>query len=622
MNVYVCDIETDSLNANKIHTLSYKKLGREEVRTLTSYHKMKKFLLQENLILIMHNGIRFDIPTLERLLEIKIKAFVIDTLPVSWYLFPNRNKHGLEEWGEEVGVAKVKVEDSQWEIGNSDLMKERCEQDVEINEAIWKIFSEFLQELYEVEEDQVFSLPILRYLMFKLDVARMQEEEGWHIDVDKVKANIDIITPIVEEKKQALEACMPPIVKWKIVNAPQRPYKKDGSLSVAGATWVALLESRGLPASYRGSVRVESSSSPPNANSPEQVKDWLFSLGWKPTTFKETKSKTTGIVKKIPQIKKERDDGLCESVLALIEDNPEVEHLHMLSIAKHRLGLLKGFLRDERDGKVKARISGLTNTLRYKHTEIVNLPKVDKAFGEYVRSCLVAPEGELLCGTDMVAIEDLTKRHWIYPYDPQYVEDMSVPGYDPHLYLAVKSEALTEQQSEDHKAGIASYKTIRNEYKTTNYSSTYGIGAAKLAGDLKCSLDKAKKLLKDFWEVNWSIREVEKHCLVKEVKGCKWLFNPLSEFWYSLRAEKDRFSTLNQGTAAYCFDKLLFILIRKKVKIIANFHDEWINRLKEDEVDKMTQIANDSIDELNDKLKLNVKLAIDIHFGKCYSEIH
>ena len=97
----ILDIETDGLleNVSRIHCLSYQVLGQDEIRSLTNTQDIKNFLLQDNLTIIGHNIIRYDIPVLEKLLQIKINAKLIDTLALSWYLYPDRDKHGLEQWG-------------------------------------------------------------------------------------------------------------------------------------------------------------------------------------------------------------------------------------------------------------------------------------------------------------------------------------------------------------------------------------------------------------------------------------------------------------------------------------------------------------------------------------------
>jgi len=91
----VFDIETDGLldDLTKIHVLSYSRDGKDIVST-GDYDAMRQFFTDEQ-ALIGHNIIRFDIPAIEKVLGIKIKARLIDTLALSWYLNHHRIKQGL-----------------------------------------------------------------------------------------------------------------------------------------------------------------------------------------------------------------------------------------------------------------------------------------------------------------------------------------------------------------------------------------------------------------------------------------------------------------------------------------------------------------------------------------------
>ena len=151
----------------------------------------------------------------------------------------------------------------------------------------------------------------------------------------------------------------------------------------------------------------------PNPSSVPQLKAWLESCGWVPATWKFKKDSG-----KVAQIKKP-DGDLCESVVRLIEDHPELEHLHTMTVVKHRIGLVQGLLDSvDVDGFVKAEIQGLTNTLRFKHAVCVNLPSERKTYGKEVRSLFtVRKEGHTLCGSDMASLEDRTKQHYMWDYD-------------------------------------------------------------------------------------------------------------------------------------------------------------------------------------------------------------
>jgi len=99
MTEYVVDIECDGLKPTKIHCIVTEDVTSDWGGYNTSSHSNMAThfeSLGDDDYLIGHNIIQYDIPVLERLLNIKIKAKLVDTLALSWYLFPNRSKHGLE----------------------------------------------------------------------------------------------------------------------------------------------------------------------------------------------------------------------------------------------------------------------------------------------------------------------------------------------------------------------------------------------------------------------------------------------------------------------------------------------------------------------------------------------
>ena len=105
----VFDVEGNGLYPDKFWCLSKCEAGSKEVKTTTSYKAMRN-LLTNATVLIGHNITRWDIPHLERVLDIKINAKLVDTLALSWYLYPSRVLHGLESWGEEFGVPKPPID--------------------------------------------------------------------------------------------------------------------------------------------------------------------------------------------------------------------------------------------------------------------------------------------------------------------------------------------------------------------------------------------------------------------------------------------------------------------------------------------------------------------------------
>lgn len=622
MSIYVFDIEGDGLldEATKIHCLSYTRVGSGEVQTLTTYEEIKRFLLSAK-TLIGHNIVLFDIPVLEKILGIKIKAKLIDTLALSWYLRPSRSVHGLEMYGVEYGIPKPKIDN--WKDLSLEEYCHRCEQDVKNNLRLWDDLKRELLDLYEGRQE---ADRFLDYLMFKMHCARLQQDSRWKLDKVLATKSRDELLVAREEKLSELRQRMPKVQKYAERTRPAKPFKKDGTLSTHGVKWFSLLREHGLPEDYDGGVKVFHSEEEPNPQSNPQIKDWLFSLGWEPMTFKYEKD-DDGNERAIPQVRVDNDGvkELCPSVLELIEKEPAIAVLDGLTVIQHRLSIFEGFLSNEHEGFLIADIGGLTNTLRFKHRVLVNLPGVGKPWGKEVRGSLIAREGMELCGSDMCSLEENTKRHYMWEHDPEYVTEMSREGFDAHLDLAKFAGVVTQKEIDDYVGkveGAKNLKPIRANYKAANYACIYGVGAVKLARGTGLPQREAKELIETYWKRNWSVRTLSERQTIKRTKEGMWLYNPVSKFWYSLRYEKDIFSTLNQGTGVYCFDTWIRYIVEKRPQLTAQFHDEGVWEIKRGFREQCTKLLKESIQKVNDELKLNVKLDVDVQFGDCYADIH
>lgn len=609
----VFDIETDGLDPTLIHVLSWSE-DMGEVKSTYEYQEMRDVLMGAD-VLIGHNIIRYDIPAVEKLLGIKVKARLIDTLGLSWYINHWKGKHGLAEYGEEYGVPKPKIDD--WENLSPEEYRNRCEQDVRINNCLWKTLSYKLSKLYPEQED---ADRLIDYLTFKLDCAATQEALQWKLDVDKAKAHLEEWERLKADKIELLADAMPRRVLTSVRKQPELMYKKDGSLSSRGEKWIALCKEQMQPQTTQ-SLTVKTGEERANPNSVDQVKDWLFSLGWEPRTFKFIRDKVTGDTRELEQVRK--DGELCPSVLELADQEPAINLLDGLSVLSHRIGVLKSMVNAEKDGYVQASVAGLTNTLRFRHAKpLVNLPAVDKPYGKEIRGCLTCPDGYTLCGADMTSLEDTTKRHYMQPLDPAYVEEMSKEGFDPHLDLAKHAGVVTQEDIDKHNSGEVSLKALRKNYKVVNYSATYGVGSSTLSRTTGMPNKDCQKLLDAFWSRNWAIEKVASTVRTREVFGSMWLFNPVSRFWYSLRGDKDRFSTLNQGTGVFCFDSWVAMCRKNGIQSIGQFHDEIIALVKEGNEDVTKATMEQAIEKVNEKLTLNVPLGVDAQFGKTYAHIH
>ena len=633
-NIIIVDIETDSLldTLTKIHVVSVafkKECGNWDTFSTNDYSVMRKIFSDETKTIVGHNFICFDIPAIQKVLGIEFKCNVIDTLPLSWALFPSRMIHGLAKWGEDLGVKKPEIED--WENLSYEEYKHRCEEDCKINTNLWFKFKSKLESLYDGDTDTI--IRYIKYLNFKMEILREQENNKIKVDVVKMRENIELFEKMKEGKILSIIPEMPKVPVITMKKKPSKPFKSDGSLSKTGEAWFDLLTKVGLPDDYVGEIKVINKYEEPNPNSNQQVKDWLFSLGWKPDTFTESNS-VSKQGEKIPQI---RIDGmLCKSVLKLKDKSVGIEHLDGLSVLTHRIGCLKSIEKNLVDGEyVIARASGLANTLRFKHSSpIVNLSGVlssngtppeerDIRDGRFIRELFIANEGCVFLGSDLNSLENRVKFHEIKDLDPEYVELMDVEGFDPHLDLALSAGVLTEAQVEAHKNGTENYSEVRSAYKSANYACQYSVGAATLSKAIGKSKKDAQFIIDAYWERNWAIKVFAEAQKVVKYEDESWIINPINNFRYSLRSEKDRFSTLTQGGATYVFDVWVKLLMAEGVKVALNMHDEiGSGCIRKEDVSKVEELCDKKIKMVTKLLKLKSEMGCETKSGECYADVH
>lgn len=648
----VFDIEADGLleDATKIHCFSYKAFSIKDLeikllekKTLTKYNDIKDFLLVKNhCYLVGHNIIRYDIPMLEKFLNIKIENNLVDTLGLSWYLTPSeinnngilvtKREHGLESWGEYYGVPKPEIKD--WKNLKLKDYIHRCEEDVEINSLLWTDQYKYLLNLYDNNIDD--ALRAIAYISFKLDCIREQEFNPLHIDKKMCEENLSALNEEIEIKTSELSSYMPLKKTYKTVNKPKKLFKKDGTLSVMGKRWLDWMNEYKLDASTE-SFEMLANVEDGNPNSPIQIREWLLSLGWKPTIIKESTSKVTGITTYNPQLVDD-DKEFCPNLKEMFKKYPYLQNLENLTLMVHRQGVFESFLDNlSPNNTVQATIGGLANTLRFKHKKpIVNLPKVRLYLGKEIRGLLVVPNDDyLICGSDVHSLEDSTKQHYMYFFDPEYVQQMRVPGFDPHVDIAVRANIMTQEEADRYKY----LKTVENKSekeakefeeldfkrynsKTGNFASVYGAGPPKLAKVLDCDMSFAKNFHTAYWERNKAVKQIAENTITKEIGGQLWLYNPISRLWYSLRVMKDIFSVLNQGTGAYVEDRWIYNMRKRGLKMSLQMHDEVAFYLKKEDREETAKIVHESMEAVNKELNLNVPISVSLDFGKRYSEIH
>lgn len=703
-------------------------IRRDDPNYVERVAKFFKHHIDKEIPIVMHNGIGYDVRMVEKVLGLDLsKLMVIDTLATSWYLSPERRLHGLDSFFEDYGIAKPKIDSWEQLEGETleeflDRMQNRCQEDVKINMALWKDHMDRLTDMYSIAQHAIDNgqrnektgdvlnvggtrispdewIPIddmvgrsidsaidkiLTFLMFKMDCAALQEQTRWEVDVNHVQESFEKLEAIVASAREGLAAVMPLVPKYVKKTAPKAdPFTKKGERNSHWVKWDEVMRQfnagelepeTGKPMVFidpeddlvegKQAYRVWNKNEEPNPGAPGQVKDFLFSKGWVPQTFKYEKDEvafTAWIASKpkgkgshkqwehwknsrpeeraIPQISVGGDDGkeLCHSLLELAEEVPAIKVYADYKVAENRRNVLKGFLRDMEDGKwLKARIGGFTNTLRVQHRELVNLPGVDKPHGYDIRGSLIAGLRKILAGSDLSSLEDRVKHHFMLPHDPEYVATMQSEGFDPHILMAKIAKMITVEEFEAFMADPDAkhpphVKKARRNGKTTNYASVYNAGAAKIAQAAGTDLKTGEQLHKAYWELNWAVKAIaDEQVVIKDSRGGKWLVNPINGFCYSLRKDSDRFSTLAQGTGSFFFDmwvdNILDAMFAKwgRKTLTGSFHDECIICMGDSPANReaISVIIQEAIQKVNRDFGLRRQLGCKTQFGDRYADIH
>ena len=172
----VVDIEADSLNPTKVHCVVAKDVDTGKVYPFPPdlLHGFRDWSLGVKQF-IMHNGISFDAPVLNRLLGTNIKPHqIVDTLILSQLLNPMRdNGHSLEAWGNRLAMPKGDVDT--FEVYTPDML-EYCKQDVNITHKLFEVLQ---------KEGRGFSKSSV-YLEHQVRlIIDQQEKNGFYLDMQK-----------------------------------------------------------------------------------------------------------------------------------------------------------------------------------------------------------------------------------------------------------------------------------------------------------------------------------------------------------------------------------------------------------------------------------------------------
>ena len=294
-----------------------------------------------------------------------------------------------------------------------------------------------------------------------------------------------------------------------------------------------------------------------------------------------------------PKLKDERGE-LCPS-LRMLQGEMAQKIVKWLSL-RNRRSVLKtkdpkkntGWLNNPRlqiDGRIGQGNSGVTNTNRYKHREIVNLPKAapDVLLGKEMRSLFIAPEGKKILGYDGSNLEQFVAGSYAWVFDGgDYLE--SLAG-DSHTTNA-KAYSIA-----------AGREVTRSDGKNVTYAVLYGAQAAKIAKMLGVSKDQAQAVIDAFWDTNYGLKKL-KESLERYWKstGNKYIRGIDGRKIYT-RSQHSLVNALFQSCGAIlmslsgCFMYNMLMkrgLLDKGVTRLAYIHDEFQYEVPDELIDVYT----------------------------------
>lgn len=394
--------------------------------------------------------------------------------------------------------------------------------------------------------------------------------------------------------------------------------------------------------------------------------------GWRPTLWNYKKDKagkkaydrnTREPIKVSPKF--QENGEMCPNLESLGERVRFVSGIVKWVQLKHRRGILQkkdgtgGWLGNERvqrEGRITAAASAITNTMRQKHTIVCNTPRSGSFMGGILRSSLTHSKGMVCVGYDATSIEALIKAHCAYRYDGgEYARKVASPRYDDHIDTALGWGLITPEGAKlfcdvldgtipEAKAKESDLwkptKLGRNDVKPGNYGLQYMQKPKGLADTYGISIEEAEQRYNIYWQINhgWRscIDNIEKHW---ELMGKKGIVCPTSGLYLHARGKNSLGSLLIQHIGAFTMDLAGVIMDKwlggiicdtipyykykgKIARRLIYYHDEYLWECEPEIAEELLELGKESIREAGRVLNLRVPLDADGVIGANWKECH
>lgn len=601
--IYVIDIETDDLNATKIWVMCWKNVLTGETGDCIGHEAIKEFFNRtKGSVYIGHNILKFDAPTLVRLLGVRLSVSnCIDTLVLSTLYSPSlQGGHSLAAWGERLGYPKGDYND--WSHYNEKMLI-YCRQDVLIT---CELFVKMMKVLKKIGFSEKSIWIQHRFTV----ILERQRKNGFYFDGRRALSLYNHLRNLEQEITEKIHVAYPP--KRTLV-ATRQMYTKSGGYTAIYQKDRAryIIEDGSEYGEYHAYEDV-----PFSIGSPKQRVDKLLELGWEPQEFTPANSP------------KPFDKGkLSPSLEKFLEgvDAPEIHLIPKWMSYNGRANMINTWLNEwnEDDSCIHGKLF-TADTLRCRHQapNTANIPAVrtktlDKGtesertvpvlgeegyFTYEARDLWCARPGRLLVGTDAAGLELRMLAHYLNR--PDFTKQV-VEG-DPHQYNA-------------DVVGIT-----RPQAKTLIYAIMYGAAAPKIAATLGVNVREGARIRTLFLE-RLGLKKLIEECQEEQANGRVSLVDGSQVICPSPHAALNY--KLQGGGARVMAQGAIFLeghIRHNKLDClkVGDIHDEWQFDVHPDCATTHGELAVQSIREAGEELNLSVPLDGESKIGKTWAETH
>lgn len=702
--VVVYDIETDGLlhEITKVWVIAATSLDGEK-RWIFSDQDTGEYekdgsleqgvvFLKNRKKIICHNQFSFDYIVLEKffphLWDRKKVPFKMcwDTLAQSRSQHYDRHSikgvkgnHGLEYWGVKFGYPKPPIEDwSYWDAKKLD----RCLVDIEINRRAYIYLQNEAKKTGLNFTKQVRRTQAAQYFYQK------QEMSGLYGNRELMEYYRDDLDKKIEELRKEIEPNLPKKLKpigakitWQQLSdkwdaffnkVPKEKYDDDGKLikdtympvhkvylksglyNKSIAKHFDIDQDPDVSGHYVAGAVTRIDFEDTKMSQHAIVKDFLLSLGWKPTQWNFKKDDSGAIVKDSngnpikmsPKLTEDSFDSLEGGIGEKIAEYNTLTHRRRT--IQNEKDDDKGWINQLRsDGRISAgAMAWATGTGRAAQFGIVNVPSGNAVYGAPMREVWCAPEGSVLVSVDMDSAQMRLLANFMGDDDytraviegKEFDENGKYVGTDAHTLNAMAFGTLSRDmrdkavktQDEDL---IHEISGIRKIGKNGFYGLLFGAGDVKLANTLKVRGGaKAGKVIKQSFR-----SKLRKAADLQDRLEEQWENNPhagggyiqvAGNTWVWCPSKHKLLNYLLMGSEAVLQNEAIIwlnIQIEKRGLTGAQkmaIHDEITAEFPLEEEEEGKKVMSEMYGECSKRIGLDVLVTGTAKSGKNWLEVH